>query len=60
MKSAIKKPISVYFDQYTLFSKLRLYICIEYTVKPALKTTSEQRPPVNNDQSESPAPINLL
>ena len=31
-----------------------------YTVKPVLTATSEQRPPVNNDQPKSPALLTLL
>jgi hypothetical protein len=30
------------------------------TVKPVLKATSEQRPPVNNDRPKSPALLNLV
>jgi hypothetical protein len=33
---------------------------IGYTVKPALRLTSEQRPPVNKDQPESPTQLKLL
>jgi hypothetical protein len=42
------------------YTKVESYVLIQSTVKPVLKATSEQRPPVYNDHPESSAQLNQL